>query len=1183
MLLIHSYLLLVFCIQLNIYIEFKIDYTKMTIMSKKSASQCKQISYICTDPKRAYVMMLSYLKEEELYLKKLTIRNMFIKMIENKVGTDEVVNLARRIVRGHSSKQQNEVVRIMKMRLREVQDDLRSYKHSCIMKAKELRKCIKNNIVRKEFNAIKKEFKNYAWKICTDHCKKKLNHVNKKSLKDKCKKQRANYETFCKVTDADLSTIDSIDTSSNFEIYGEISLTEEERQCLSLGPKYMITPKLNKEDFEVEVEMECVKTRMELIKRNEAIGQIDPESSDSQVAEDEDSEAMSEIENMYRKDKEIYDETSGTLDMSKLLVTDAKYNIRSFPPREVVPNQEIKIQSRKLEVLTDFNQIRDNLCNNNGKQKRTNMTKEQKIGMKRLQDRVNNNEIVVTMTDKSGKFAIVEKALYTKAAEIHLKDEEVESELVTETETLLNRHTSQLLKSLNMGTKHGQNGQVHRMKQAFTSIGGKPGPLSFLIKDHKGMKEGEIIPPTRPVCNAKGGPGSRLSNLVSNILNRAADAINADTECDSTEDALRGILDCNRVISDKVKNDGLFAHEMKEVKVMSLDVKALYPSLRINEVMPILEDLIITVQSEQKFTIENIDWKELGKYLAITMTRNEQEINGITSALPRRTVGDKTRGRKPGPAYWDSDLIDRGDGIKIDKWKEPGEPTDEQKHKMVAHMVSQAVKVSMSNHMYRFGGKTYKQTDGGPIGDELSQAVARMVMIWWDKQFMKLCKELKIKVLFFKRYVDDTNLVVIPVHPGTRYVDNTLVEVPEMKDIDIQMGSDKATGRLMKSIADSITPMLIFEEDVCSNHLDNRIPILDLKVWPQVTENHVQIKHTFYMKPMANKATLKAGTAYPKSKLKAIMVNEVLRRLRNCSPDSSWKEKGIHITNFMNSMKCSGHSEKFRSIVVDMAVKRYKKELENHNKGIADLYRSKSERKSQVMSKGGKSSKDTWFRRKKEGEDDKQTTSVLKVPFTKGVLCQKISETVKSLTAPRGTRTRVQEDGGTKLRDKLIKQDPFPKMKCFRPDCTTTKNQSAGVGCGETCFQANVNYLITCDTCEEARMKGECDTKYIYIGETARGTYQRFKGHLDQYRSRKGFMWKHAEELHHNNTNLKFSVKREAVDKDPMRRVLRESVRINNSEENEKIKLMNTRDEYFGVKTVRAFFFTTIRSYFSTN
>ena len=88
-------------------------------------------------------------------------------------------------------------------------------------------------------------------------------------------------------------------------------------------------------------------------------------------------------------------------------------------------------------------------------------------------------------------------------------------------------------------------------------------------------------------------------------------------------------------------------------------------------------------------------------------------------------------------------------------------------------------------------------------------------------------------------------------------------------------------------------------------------------------------------------------------------------------------------------------------------MKRYKKEQENYNKGIADLYSSKSERKRQVMSKGGKSSKDKWFRRKNRDEDEIQTTSVLKVPFTKGVLSQKINKTLKSSTAPHGTHTRV--------------------------------------------------------------------------------------------------------------------------------------------------------------------------------
>ena len=47
---------------------------------------------------------------------------------------------------------------------------------------------------------------------------------------------------------------------------------------------------------------------------------------------------------------------------------------------------------------------------------------------------------------------------------------------------------------------------------------------------------------------------------------------------------------------------------------------------------------------------------------------------------------------------------------------------------MIAQMIVEAVRTSMSNHLYRFDGKVYKQEDGGPIGDELAQAVARLVI-----------------------------------------------------------------------------------------------------------------------------------------------------------------------------------------------------------------------------------------------------------------------------------------------------------------------------------------------------------------------------------------------------------------------------------------------------------------------
>ena len=154
--------------------------------------------------------------------------------------------------------------------------------------------------------------------------------------------------------------------------------------------------------------------------------------------------------------------------------------------------------------------------------------------------------------------------------------------------------------------------QVERIRQAFTSVGGRPGPLYLLVKDHKKIKEGETMPPTRPVCNARGGPGSRLSNLLSVILNKASDSIKAKTECMSTEEALRSILECNR----KIKS-GRYGGRAQELVIVSMDVKALYPSLRKKEVCNVIKEVLTDLIKSQVYTIENVDWHEVGKYLFI--------------------------------------------------------------------------------------------------------------------------------------------------------------------------------------------------------------------------------------------------------------------------------------------------------------------------------------------------------------------------------------------------------------------------------------------------------------------------------------------------------------------------------------------------------------------------------------
>ena len=278
------------------------------------------------------------------------------------------------------------------------------------------------------------------------------------------------------------------------------------------------------------------------------------------------------------------------------------------------------------------------------------------------------------------------------------------------------------------------------------------------------------------------------------------------------------------------------------------------------------------------------------------------------------------------------------------------------------------------------------------------------------------------------------------------------------------------------------------------------------------------------------------------------------------------------------SMQMSGYNEKQRKIVLETAVMRYNKELEMHDKGEKDIYRSRDMREAQMKSKGGKADKGNWFRKKGK----KDTTSVLIVPYTCGVLANEVRERIRKCREPVGVKTKVIEGGGDKLSNSLIKQDPFPRPRCYREDCPAQINSMEG--CGETCFQQHVTYEARCNVCVERKNemiergvpRKELPPDYVYIGETSRGVYIRQKGHKAQYAGRKinvedegeGFMHRHAQDQHGGDKNLKFTFKRTSSDKEPMRRVIRESIQIINARKNRSVKLLNGKDEYFGVRVV---------------
>ena len=181
---------------------------------------------------------------------------------------------------------------------------------------------------------------------------------------------------------------------------------------------------------------------------------------------------------------------------------------------------------------------------------------------------------------------------------------------------------------------------------------------------------------------------------------------------------------------------------------------------------------------------------------------------------------------------------------------------------------------------------------------------------------------------------------------------------------------------------------------------------------------------------MATKYTLREGTAYPKNRIRAVLIEEVMRRLRNCSPEMSWEEKGKFLTEFSVEMKNSGHSEEFRKEIMKRAVTKYEKQLREHNSGKRCLYRNREERE---KDKGDGNTRDSWFRKKKS-DNHNQTTSILRVPYTRGVLKKKIQNSLNKIRRPEGTLTLAQEDSGDKLKHQLIQQDPFSEKKMWKND-----------------------------------------------------------------------------------------------------------------------------------------------------
>ena len=187
-----------------------------------------------------------------------------------------------------------------------------------------------------------------------------------------------------------------------------------------------------------------------------------------------------------------------------------------------------------------------------------------------------------------------------------------------------------------------------------------------------------------------------------------------------------------------------------------------------------------------------------------------------------------------------------------------------------------------------------------------------------------------------------------PVKLGVRLVNGQLSIQQAAKEEDENLPVDVRTAKLLREIANSITPMIKMKEDVMSNHHSEKLPILDLEVW---VRGH-RILHQFYKKPMSSRLVVQSKSAFSTAKKRSILLEEGLRRLRNCSPELEWDKKVKFLNQFSSDLKRSGHLTSFRRTILTRVVLKYKTYLTNHVEGKKCLYRTGVERQQQKERRG---------------------------------------------------------------------------------------------------------------------------------------------------------------------------------------------------------------------------------------
>ena len=285
-----------------------------------------------------------------------------------------------------------------------------------------------------------------------------------------------------------------------------------------------------------------------------------------------------------------------------------------------------------------------------------------------------------------------------------------------------------------------------------------------------------------------------------------------------------------------------------------------------------------------------------------------------------------------------------------------------------------------------------------------------------------------------------------------------------------------------------------------------------------------------------------AQSAHSKKMRMSVLVEEGLRRLRNCSRGLESEVRRRVMTAWAMKLKRSGYPATTRHQVIREAVAKFEKMCEVEDSGGRPIHRAREwNRAARRLESERKST--NWH---KSSED--RISAPLIIDPTAGDLTDKLRLACKKFGDSQKLDVSVRLRAGRSVKSD-VKSEPLRKQECDREKCMCCSTGNPG-----GCEMNSVGYNIECGGCMEAGLEVK------YDGETGRNAYSQGLEHQADLEGKREESppWKHCQ-LKHENEKQVFKMKVLRSFKSCLERQINEPVRITSSKAD---IVLNSKSEF---------------------